>query len=405
MGTKVAPSFANIFMADFEEKWVYTHRLQPKIWLRFIDDIFMIWDHGSETLTEFLNHLNSCHPTIKFTSEQSNKSVTFLDTTVKIDSECRLYTDLYCKPTDSHNYLLYESSHPVHLKNSLPYSQLLRIRRICSHLDDFDRNAVELCKHFIRRHYPQDIVEEALVKARRSDRKSLLHPSPNNTKNDQDNLFLVNMFNPSATPLKDIVTNTWPLIGRSQNTEYLYNKKVTFGNRRNQNLRDILVHAKLPTLQTGPSRPLSTTKAKSCKARTICRYCPKMDKSGSITSNTTGKSYSAMKNITCNSNNLIYCISCQTCKKQYVGQTLSSIKERFKCHFTSITAPDLDNPIGRHFQPSNGHQRLMDIKIHILEFIKAPDRTPAGQRLRDELEKKWIHRLVTTAPFGLNLAD
>ena len=42
MGTKVAPSFANIFMAHFEDKWVYSHKTQPLIWLRYIDDIFMI---------------------------------------------------------------------------------------------------------------------------------------------------------------------------------------------------------------------------------------------------------------------------------------------------------------------------------------------------------------------------
>jgi hypothetical protein len=405
MGTKVAPSFANIFMADFEEKWVYTHRPQPKIWLRYIDDIFMIWDHGVDSLQEFLAHLNSCHRTIKFTSEYSTQQVTFLDTVAKVDENMRLYTDLYCKPTDSHNYLLYDSAHPTHLKKSLPYSQLLRVRRICSHLEDFDRNATEIASHFLRRDYPQDLVEEALIKVRRIDRLTLLQPSTNPPKNDQDNLFLVNMFNPSGTPLRDIVSDTWPLIGRSHNTEYLYTKQVTFGNRRSQNLRDILIHAKLPDLKETPSRPLSQSKNKACKARTVCRYCPKLDKSGTITSNTTGRNYTAMKNITCNSNNLIYCISCKTCKKQYVGQTLSSIKERFKCHFTSITAPDLDNPIGRHFQPSNGHHRLMDITIHILEFIIAPDRTPAGQRLRDENERKWIHRLVTTAPFGLNLAD
>jgi hypothetical protein len=404
MGTKVAPSLANIFMADFEEKWVYTYNPKPTIWLRYIDDIFMIWEHGSDSLQDFLLHLNSCHRTIKFTSEHSHKEVTFLDTLVKIDDNHKLYTDLYCKPTDSHNYLLYDSAHPTHLKNSLPYSQLLRIRRICSHLTDFDKNAIEISRHFLRRNYPPQIVEEAIIKVRRTERSTLLQPSTQEKK-DQDNLFLVSMFNPTGSPLREIVTETWPLIGRTHNTENLYAKNITFGNRRAENLKDLLIHAKLPSLTSPPSRPLSTTKGKSCKARTICRYCPRLDKSGTIICNTTGRHYTAMKNITCNSNNLIYCISCKSCNKQYVGQTLSSIKERFKCHFTSITAPDLDNPIGRHFHTSNAHKQLQDITIHVLEFITAPDRTPAGQRLRDEKERKWIHRLVTTSPFGLNLAD
>jgi hypothetical protein len=64
MGTRVAPSFANIFMADFEERFVYTYHTKPLIWLRYIDDIFMIWDHDRESLDQFTSHLNNCHHSI-----------------------------------------------------------------------------------------------------------------------------------------------------------------------------------------------------------------------------------------------------------------------------------------------------------------------------------------------------
>ena len=52
MGTKLAPSYANLFMTKFEEKYVYTYPLQPKLWKRFKDDIFMIWPHGIDSLLE-----------------------------------------------------------------------------------------------------------------------------------------------------------------------------------------------------------------------------------------------------------------------------------------------------------------------------------------------------------------
>ena len=67
MGTKLAPSYANIFMSDFEDKHVYTYRLQPLLWLRYIDDVFCIWQHGKEQLDDFIQHLNSVHRSIKFT--------------------------------------------------------------------------------------------------------------------------------------------------------------------------------------------------------------------------------------------------------------------------------------------------------------------------------------------------
>ena len=84
MGTKLAPSYANLFMTKFEEKYVYTYPQQPKLWKRFIHDIFMIWPHGMHSLLAFINHLNIVHPTIKFTSDISCTEISFLDLTIYI---------------------------------------------------------------------------------------------------------------------------------------------------------------------------------------------------------------------------------------------------------------------------------------------------------------------------------
>ena len=82
MGTRMAPTFANLFMADFEDRHVYTHYLQPTLWVRFIDDIFLLWDHKRDNLNQFISHLNESHHSIKFTHEISTDRVAFLDTEV-----------------------------------------------------------------------------------------------------------------------------------------------------------------------------------------------------------------------------------------------------------------------------------------------------------------------------------
>ena len=150
MGTKLAPSFANIFMAYFEDKFVYSYKLKPLIWKRFIDDIFFIWTYGDSELVNFVSHLNNCHDTIKFTLDKSNETANFLDLTITKDSSGNLQTNLYCKPTDSHNYLLYSSEHPRHVLKGIPYSQFLRVRRICSLDSEFFQNCFMLSSHFIR---------------------------------------------------------------------------------------------------------------------------------------------------------------------------------------------------------------------------------------------------------------
>jgi hypothetical protein len=136
IGTKLAVGFANNYVGYFERLFVEFYHKHPRTWLRFIDDVFMIWTHGEDSLAEFVEYLNSCVETIKFTAEYSKLAVNFLDMKVKLQDNM-IQTDLYSKPTDSHSYLLYDSAHPQKCKDSIPYSQFLRVRRICSLDSDF----------------------------------------------------------------------------------------------------------------------------------------------------------------------------------------------------------------------------------------------------------------------------
>ena len=52
-------------------------------------------------------------------------------------------TSVHFKPTDSHSYLLHSSSNPSHVKNPIPFSQFLRLRRLCS--DDADFSNIPVC--------------------------------------------------------------------------------------------------------------------------------------------------------------------------------------------------------------------------------------------------------------------
>ncbi|KAJ8031266.1 Deleted in malignant brain tumors 1 protein [Holothuria leucospilota] len=45
IGTKMAPAYANIFMSVFERVLLSGSCNQPYVWLRYIDDVFVIWTH------------------------------------------------------------------------------------------------------------------------------------------------------------------------------------------------------------------------------------------------------------------------------------------------------------------------------------------------------------------------
>ena len=90
----MAPAYAKLFMRDFERKALQNYPDKPQVWLRYIDDILMVWTHVEETLDEFLKCLNNINSIIKFTSERSTTSIPFLDVNIQLH-EGKIETDLY----------------------------------------------------------------------------------------------------------------------------------------------------------------------------------------------------------------------------------------------------------------------------------------------------------------------
>ena len=404
MGTRVAPSLANIFMSDFEEEYVYTYPKQPFFWKRFLDDIIMVWLHGREELDKFIDHLNSCHSTIKFTAEISS-----VDTTLHVREDGKLWTDLYCKPTDSHAYLHYTSAHPYHCKRSLPYSQFLRIKRICSRESDYLRHSITQFCHFIRRGYPFELIQKAFVKASTQTREDLLNKQrtrlEETTEEDssEQNLFLITTFDPESDILGKMVRENWDLLKRSAATKILAETRLITGYRRPPNLKDLLVRARVPQITQSQRLHPCSKFSNRCNNKK-CKFCPLLNKTGRITSTNTGREYEAKKNVTCKSSNLIYCITCKRCKKQYVGQTGNTLYERFGAHSGAIGRNKLTEDVSRHFS-TNQHNGLSDMGITIVDFIFCHPKSNYGITLRLQIEFNWIQRLRTMLPMGLNTKD
>ena len=181
MGTRMVPSYANIFMGKLEKEILSAHHPSPLIWLRYIDDVFAVWTHFT-LLHSFLDQLNNYHPTIKFTADWSSETVSFLDTKV-FSVNTQLTTDLHCKPTDTHQYLHWNSCHAQHCNISIPYSQALCIRRMCSQEVDFKR-------HLNRRGYDRHHLDQAILQASSRPREDCLTVCHRNTDNTRTPLVV-----------------------------------------------------------------------------------------------------------------------------------------------------------------------------------------------------------------------
>ena len=118
MGTKMGPSYANLFVGYIEHQFFYQYNGPKPELYRYIDDCIGATSSTREDLNQFITAANSFHPALKYTWEISDTSLAFLDIKVSIEGN-GLCTSVHYKPTDSHSYLLYSSSHPSHGKNSI----------------------------------------------------------------------------------------------------------------------------------------------------------------------------------------------------------------------------------------------------------------------------------------------
>ena len=78
-------------MSEFEVKHIYPLiKNKSVIYLRYIDDIFMVWIKFDSELRRFINEINQKHQSIKSDIKLSKDSVEFQETLVYIDSKNRL---------------------------------------------------------------------------------------------------------------------------------------------------------------------------------------------------------------------------------------------------------------------------------------------------------------------------
>ena len=96
MGTRMAPSYANLSMDRFERAFLAQEPILPLVWKRYIDDILCIWPGTRSELDSFLDRLNKAHRTLRFTWSISDE---FLDLNIFKGGRFNETQLLYAIPT------------------------------------------------------------------------------------------------------------------------------------------------------------------------------------------------------------------------------------------------------------------------------------------------------------------
>ena len=239
MGTKMAPSYASLFMGKLEMDLLASCVITPLIWLRFLDDIFMIWNHSEQDLYDFISKINNCHDTIKFTFNYSDLEANFLDVNIKMKENAELDTSVHEKVTNCHQYIEFSSCHPLSCKQGISYSQGKRYRRITSGNTCFEKDLDRLKEYFLARNYPKQVIDEAVGIVSSMSMEDALKPT--STTKCQDIIPFVCTYNPSLPNIGKIINQYWNLLkySKSESVRKLLNCKPIVAFKKTSYLQDI----------------------------------------------------------------------------------------------------------------------------------------------------------------------
>ena len=437
MGTAMAPNFSNIFMAHLEEKFLENEPIKPLMWVRYIDDIFMVWQVTDIQLKDLLTRLNAEHPTIKFTYELSGHQAIFLDLLLHKGERFRtsgiIDMRTHFKQTNKFQYAHYTSDHTDSTKKAIVLGECTRFLTTTSDSGSYRTIVENFIERLAARGYPRH-TSKRLTDTMPFEKRPDTLRDRHNTENSEHTGCHDNRDNQSNTPthvahgnratrtsksrtnrmifpitrspwftrIERIATKNWrTMVLTDADLGDRLGNSIMFAHRRNRNVRDTVVRAKMrdepdpPVLQTNTideptlNIPYLT---RQC-GHSQCGTCPRMTKSCAIRSSVTKKTHPIHTRMDCSTTGVVYVITCAVCSKQYVGQTGVTLRNRVRHHLNKMHG-GCNRKIYRHFNEKNHNPSG--------RWFITPIKRETDPKKRLKLECEWIGRLRTACRFGLN---
>ncbi len=356
MGTKLGPTYATLVMGYLELKLYekmkedYGESVADKfiqLWKRFLDDCFIIWNTRDCSLEDLLTRLNSLHSSLIFTMNASREKLPFLDVLV-MKNRCKISTDIYHKPTDSKNYLLYSSHHPRHTKINLPYNLALRIVTIVSENSLKRQRLLQLESDLLKRQYPLAVIKKGIEKALSMKREELLKPKCKEP--DNKILPIVTTYNSHNTNFFNIVNGSISSLKNDRVFKsILPNLKLINSKRQPPRLSNLLMRAKF---LSNESHKYIVSKC----GRGNCGTCSVILEGSEYIMKSTGVKVKLKEDMDCRATYVIYVIKCLGCGEDYSGCT-NNLRKRVTIHKQHIRQPQYEQcPVTSHLRKCSGGQ-------------------------------------------------
>ena len=282
------------------------------------------------------------------------------------------------------------------LKKSIPYSQALRLNRICSNNKFFDTRCNNLEAWLISRGYSAGMVRHEILKARKFRRDELLNREK--AIREPPSLVFSVSYHPAFSKLRNLLSNIHLILSPNQEHQKVFPSVPTVAFKKGRSLKDILVRAKLPCYNT------TGEGSKTCGSKR-CKVCPFIECTETFENSSGTETYKIKcDTLDCNSENVVYLITCKTCSKQYVGSTITKFRTRFNNYKMADKYYNGDKRdkvkqllFHEHFSQSD-HHRVDDWSVTLID--QACNKATVRRK-----ESFWQYKLDTFIPKGLNTRD
>ena len=367
---------------------------------RFIDDgtgiHFMSNQEFDVWRTNLKNEVNKSGLNIKDTdwniAESSSDTVNFLDLLIWIDDNNTIQTDLYIKPTDSRNYLSFESCHPNHMFAGIVYTQALRIRRIVSINDRLKVQLDLLAEAFLKCRYPKKLINDIIEKVKNLPR-ILRRPIDSTPTIREEKIIMVSKYG-ADKHLHNIVDS-------------LPNKNhfpITKVHKTSPSLKKMICTPRRTCL--GPRKGISN----KC-LRPRCSCCDMMSQNDNVCDTSRKKHQTGNGN--CTTKLVLYHLKCEHCGISYVGKTAQMLANRISGHRAKYY--DLIRNMGNIEKTDDKDEYTLGKHLYNNHGLRNPDGFNSSYKLTilekctplslDVKEHLWIQKLRTITPMGLNSVD
>jgi len=330
MGNSLSPYVAEAFMCNMETK-LKNEQLLPRIWFRYVDDIFAVVKTSEMDKTLIL--LNNRHPSIKFTLEKEDEithSLAFLD--LKITRQDGKFDfEVYRKSTSSDRYITNDSFCSYQQKIASFHAMVYRLCRLPLSAENYMKEYKQI-KHIADVNgFKTSLIDELILKHSRKIRRN-----QDTTLFTQNQTKQVSEIQRVSVPFFPSITNGLQHAFKKSNLQMVYtnNNKLRFA--------------------------LGSTKDK---------ISPE-ERSG------------------------IYEITCSHCDKKYIGQTRRALKNRYDEHLRAVRLKNMNNAVAVHAYDLNNsapHTQFSSENIRLVKMVNNSTKLDAYESIYISINKNLMN--------------